>query len=455
VPPNKMGAPGAIIVTSDVGRELLRDMHPERKLLQRTLPPGFRRVTKDDVTAARLLIHYCNLALLPSLTEWSRFRPNRDDGTRTPDWRIVQLMLDERLSTRKVATRLGLDHSGVSKRFKAAIATISEQVGPLERLFPQKGTVVHRVGRIGKPTFQPLPRPKWPETDADWLREAVQQFGEPTRCPSGCAEGYPERGKGRFISRSSVVNDDDDQAAPVHKGALNTEGQYSKLPPRAFDWRKLTGELRDGEFKNSVLVRENAVADLLADKNWPPKPYWPNSDEVSRFSIGWFNDGLPCNRAPQPGETFPIGWWSEDRSGRARLRPAQRICGIFNDGSVFWWPTGGAHLVPPAPRRYSTSIGCMNLCGPVIERTASCGPGLTAQTASLAAAPRSIITGLMQPPSSIAWVTVRMMSPLFPNNSGHNHVRTDTHETITNKTRDAHQRLSRPTRRARLRGTYD
>jgi hypothetical protein len=73
----------------------IRDMRPERKLLKRFLPPGLRRITRDDFTAARLVIHYCNLALLPGLTEWDRFRPDRPDGTRTPDWRIVRLMLGE------------------------------------------------------------------------------------------------------------------------------------------------------------------------------------------------------------------------------------------------------------------------------------------------------------------------------------------------------------------------
>ena len=55
------------MVTTDAGRELLRDIHPDRELLQRLLPPKWRRLTKDDVTAARIVIANSNSILYLAL----------------------------------------------------------------------------------------------------------------------------------------------------------------------------------------------------------------------------------------------------------------------------------------------------------------------------------------------------------------------------------------------------
>jgi hypothetical protein len=335
-----------------------------------------RKITRDDITAPQIVIHTSFESLIGSM-DTERWRPNLPDGSRTSDGTIIKLMLSGRLSARDIGGRLGLDHSGVAKRFKAAIATISWHVGPMvlppPRLFPQNGLVAPRVERrIGKPTFKPQPATDDRIAEAElrllaWAQlHARKVLGiEPTRYPPGCAEGYPDYGQGRFLSRPSVVNEDDDQAAPTLKGKLNTESQYRRLPPAAFKWRKLAGELPDGAFKDLVIAREDVIADLLVDTRWPPRPYWPDSDEVSRWSVGWFNNGLPYNRAPDVCEII-IGWWSTPWVHDPSLRPAQRICGIFNDGSVFWWPSGGAHLVP-APRKYSANVSSAHFCGPAIE----------------------------------------------------------------------------------------
>jgi hypothetical protein len=365
------------LVPSAAVLELVRDMHPERKLLTRFLPSGLRRITCDDFTAARYVIHYCNLALFPGLTEWHRFRPDRPDGTRTPDWRIVRLMLSERLSSHDVAKRLGLDHSGVNKRFKEAIATISKAIGPLligpKSLFPQTASLIPRVERrIGKPTFKPQPSgdpPGYQTAKAElqllaWAQGHFRQQAGigPTQCPPGCAGGYREHGEGRFLSRPLLTNEHD---APWLKGTLHTEGQYRRMPPRAFNWKELAAALPAGEFKDQVLAAEAVIADLLVDKKWPPLPHWPDSKETERWGVGWFNNGLPYNRSPAVCETI-VGWWSVPWVQDPSLRPAQRICGMYNDGSVFWWPSGGAHLVP-APRKYSANVSSPHFCGPVIE----------------------------------------------------------------------------------------
>jgi hypothetical protein len=172
VPPNKMGASGAIMVTTDVGRELLRDIHPDRELLKRFLPPKWRRLTKDDITAARIVIANSNSILYRDLKKKRRWHYD-DDGLHQPDWIIIRLMLRDRLTAREIAARLGLDDtgSGVIKRFKAAIAQISDIVGPLPKstreevaekvnvpfktLFPQIGVFTPNIER--RKTSPPRP----------------------------------------------------------------------------------------------------------------------------------------------------------------------------------------------------------------------------------------------------------------------------------------------------------
>ena len=144
----KRGAPDGIMVTSDVGRELLRDLHPDRELLQRFLPPKWRRITKDDVTAARIVI--ANVSSILYLAQKDRQRWHYDDGgIAKTDETIIRMLLRDRLSVREIAAKLRLDRSGssVTARFRAALATISDVVDPQKILIPAKPGVQPSIER--------------------------------------------------------------------------------------------------------------------------------------------------------------------------------------------------------------------------------------------------------------------------------------------------------------------
>jgi hypothetical protein len=160
----KRGAPGAIMVTTDVGRELLRDIHPDRELLKRFLPPKWRRTKKDDVTAARIVIANSISILHLALKKKKRWHYDAD-GLHTSDWSIIETILRDRLTVRDVAGLLGLDRSGsdITRRFKAALDTISEVVDPQEILIPANGgaqTSIERrkAGEVLRPVFDAAQR---------------------------------------------------------------------------------------------------------------------------------------------------------------------------------------------------------------------------------------------------------------------------------------------------------
>src|SRR6202020_1034726 len=96
VPPSEMGTSGAIMVTTDAGRELLRDIHSGRELLKRFLPPKWRRITKDDVTAARIVIANTSSILYFAQRDRQRWHYD-DDGTAKTDETIIRLLLRDRL----------------------------------------------------------------------------------------------------------------------------------------------------------------------------------------------------------------------------------------------------------------------------------------------------------------------------------------------------------------------
>jgi hypothetical protein len=195
-------ASDAIMVTTDVGRELLRDIHPDRELLKRFLPPKFRKITKDDVTAARLVI--ANTSSILYFAQRDRQRWHYDeDGTAKTDETIIRLLLRDRLTAREVAARLGLDDtgSGVIKRFKAAIAQISDVVGPLPKstreevaekvnvpfktLFPQIGMFVRNIEEVRRPVvddawaydvFERAVEKVWPPISHFWATPKLQRW---------------------------------------------------------------------------------------------------------------------------------------------------------------------------------------------------------------------------------------------------------------------------------------
>jgi hypothetical protein len=147
------------VVTSDVGRELLRDIHPERKLLQRFLPPKFRKITQGDIAAAGAVSRISNAILFLALKKKDRWHPNRADGSYTTDWTIIRMRLRDRLSAREIAAQLGLDPSGsdVTRRFKAALATISEVVDPQKILIPANRGVQTSIERRNTSLVLKLP----------------------------------------------------------------------------------------------------------------------------------------------------------------------------------------------------------------------------------------------------------------------------------------------------------
>ena len=286
VPPNKMGAPGSIMVTSDVGRELLRDLHPERKLLQRYLPRKHLRSTKDDVTAARVVIANSISILHLALKKKDRWHPNRADGSYTSDWTIIRMRLRDRLSAREIAAQLGLDRSGsdVTRRFKAALDTISEVVDPQKILIPANRGVQTSIERR-----------------------------------KSCPVSYP------------ILD---------------------------------------------AAQRADAVAELtkLARKVWPPVSHYWTDPKVPLWSTGWFNGGVLYNRTPK---LFTVickyqsrGWWSTEEE---LVNTTIRTGGIWSGADAVWQPPAtdkalDLERLARAPRSYSTSIGSLNFCGPVIEK---------------------------------------------------------------------------------------
>ena len=112
------------------------------------------RLTADDVNAARLVIHQ---TLLLELARKKRLRATIGDDFLT-DWTILKRVLAKHQSFRDIAQELGLDKSGngIGRRFRAAIATITEALGPVDwPLSPHPRTYNRgpreRTGR----------RPKW------------------------------------------------------------------------------------------------------------------------------------------------------------------------------------------------------------------------------------------------------------------------------------------------------
>ena len=289
--PQKMDSPGSIMVTSDVGRELLRDLHPERKLLQRYLPRKRLRVTKDGTTAARIVIADSISILHLALDKKERWHPNRADGSYTTDWTILRMRLRDRLSAREIAEQLGLDRSGsdVTRRFKAALDTISEVVDPQQILIPANRGV---QSSIEKRKSYPVSRPVF---DADQCAAALVEL------------------------------------------------------------------------------------DKAARKVWPRISHlWPSAKAALR-STGWISsgrtaDGILHNRAPR---LFILickyqsrGWWTaEDEIINTTIRGD----GVWSGAVTVWQPQGkdtplDLKRLVRTPRSYSTSLGSLNFCGPVIEK---------------------------------------------------------------------------------------
>lgn len=125
--------------------------------------------------------------------------------------------------------------------------------------------------------------------DVHWLiAEALEFFGNCT-VPPGCAAGVHERYRFRDVP---VRTDPGDPASPMTArcSALLTGGRYTVLYPRAADWRAIANGLPD-DLKKAAMKREDAIADLLGDRQWP-FPYRPPTKPESRFAGRYFNGGV-------------------------------------------------------------------------------------------------------------------------------------------------------------------
>jgi hypothetical protein len=170
--------------------------------LKRFLPSKWRRIIKDDVTAARIVI--ANTSSILYFAQRGRQRWHYDGGgTAKTDEAIIRLMLRDRLTAREIAARLGLDDtgSGVIKRFRTAIAQISDAVGPLPKstreevaekvnvpfktLFPQIGVFVRNIGEVRRPVvddawaYDVLERAikkVWPPISHSWATPKLQRW---------------------------------------------------------------------------------------------------------------------------------------------------------------------------------------------------------------------------------------------------------------------------------------
>ena len=309
--PNKMAASGVIMVTTDVGRELLLDIHPERRLLERFLPPKWKRLTKDDVTAARIVI--ANVSSILYLAQKDRQRWHYDaDGIAKTDETIIRTLLRDRLTVREVAARLGLDRSGssVTARFKAALATISEVVDPLGILIPAKPGVQPSIERrksceVLRPVF-----------DAAQRARALEELDKAARKVRPEISHYWPSPK---VARWST-------------GWLNVEA-HNRMP-RLF-----------------ILICK-----------YQSRGWWTTEEELVKLNwrkprAGWWiwsgacDVWQPTNEDTRLLDFVPIYDWEKMRSERTHL----------------------IHLVR-APRGYSTSIGSPNFAGPVIEKDGKIWP---------------------------------------------------------------------------------
>jgi hypothetical protein len=309
--------------TVDGVAEACRALHPDRKVLRQpfltpdnarherdeiVVPLERRRIiTRDDVTAARIVIQQALRVKLGLITERQRWKSNLDDGGSTSDWTLICTMLRDGLSARETAKLVSLGHSIVSRRFEAAIAAISSRLGPVPALSGQNGKLARgvgtrRAGRTDHPRLTTGERPAalpdlWERLSSDnytkralpddhWLiAEALEYFGDCT-VPPGCADGVVERVR---VFDSVVRSDPDDDDAPIigKTDALRTEGRHVILYPCARDWRAVARQLPDGPDRKAALKQEDAISGLLTDEHWPPRPYWPNSKPTKRWGVAW------------------------------------------------------------------------------------------------------------------------------------------------------------------------
>jgi hypothetical protein len=296
------------MVTSDAGRELLRDIHPDRELLKRFLPPKWRRNTKDDVTAARI-VRANSISILHLALKKKRRWHYDDDGLHTSDWSIIMAILRDRLTVRDVAGLLGLDRSGsdITRRFKAALDTISDVVDPQKILIPANGGVQTRMerrkaGEVSRPVF-----------DAAQRARALEELDKAARKVRPEISHYWPSPK---VARWST-------------GWLNVEA-HNRMP-RLFilicKYQSRGWWTTEEEVDDAYRRQRMAESDTRA--------IWGGACDV------W----QPTNEDIRLLDFVPIYDWEKMRSERAHL----------------------IHLVR-APRGYSASIGSLNFCGPVVEK---------------------------------------------------------------------------------------
>jgi hypothetical protein len=304
----------SIMVTSDAGRELLRDLHPDRELLQRLLPPKWRRSTKDDTIAARIVIAN-SISILHLAQKKKRRWHYDDDGLHTTDWSIIEAILRDRLTVRDVAGLLGLDRSGsdITRRFKAALDTISEVVDPQKILIPAKrgvGPNIERrkAGEVSRPIFDACQR-------AAALAE-LDRAARKVRPP--ISHVWPSAKVPRWSGGWFNVE--------AHNRAPRLFILICKYQSRG--WWTTEEELVDDD-------RRRRMAESGC------RAIWSGACDV------W----QPTNEDPRLLDFVPIYDWGKMRSERTHL----------------------IHLVR-APRGYSTSIGSPNFAGPVIEKAGKIYP---------------------------------------------------------------------------------
>jgi hypothetical protein len=322
--------------------DALRAFHPEGLLLQR---PPYRRIRPDDMDAARVVLSHAQCVVLGILAN-KRFRAVTPADDFLGDWTIVRTVLGEGVSARVLAQRLGLNHAGVAKRYRDAIAAIADSVGPVRWPlsiqtpgFIRRGEGPER--RTDKPALLTGPGPafpKLPRTEERRLGQAALRL-DAVKVPPGCAIGYPPNGT--LDIDAQRYHDADDAESEAERIVVrpyrlwHTEGHVKAQ--RAARWRDIAKALPAGSERNAALANERTIARVLGDTAKHERdlnPYHPTSKPEARFTASWLNVGLTSSRPPvfeTPRDTPPqtmdgARWHSTDIDDDNFAGPVKR-CG--------------------------------------------------------------------------------------------------------------------------------
>jgi hypothetical protein len=214
-------------IIGNAARDAIRAAYPEQRGV-------FRRprvLTPDDIHAARLVLHHALTILIGDMARRERWR------SYVADWHIIEMVLAQHLTTRDIAQIVGLAHSVVARRYRAAIAAISQAAPSLKSQKTKSCIRVERPRR--KHCADVLMEPK-PVMPAVWPYDPARTA---EIVPAGAAAGYE-------LSRTIFEPD----------GQIR---HYRVLP--AVDWARIIKRLPDGPRKNHLLDVDRDISDLTAD----------------------------------------------------------------------------------------------------------------------------------------------------------------------------------------------